>query len=324
MSRPTWRRAIATMTAALPILISSYLIAGCASQKGTQSASNTPAVQLTHVVVATLVEPAIPPATMPGMPLGPGWYSDSHTGGAGMQFIFSCPITTPLEQRLSLPDVKALAAAGKPQWWEVLNGTYLPDPYGIALQARLAMLVGPNDLGSLQVLQALEAKGHALAEAWAANPAQARELSSWMMECHRESINIVAARAARGDAVAQRAMDMMSARLRASPVGPAAIEATNALVAAQHYMRLRIGLMPEANNAFWVLRTPSFAEALDNVAVTQMALRQVSFVRCKLIGLPWCGDMQWQPQRRAACFPLESVGKWNRRELDVHRASCAG
>ena len=239
-----------------------------------------------------------------------------------MQFIFKCPITTPLVQRLSLTDFKALVAAGKPQWWEVLNGSYMPDPNGIALQARLAMLVGPNDAESLQVLQDLEAKGHALALAWAMNPVESRDLSRWMMECHREEINVLAARAVRGDGVAQRAMDMMSARLRASPLGPAAINAIGSLVAAQHYMRLRIGVMPEANNAFWVLRTRSFAAGLENVAVTRMALQQVSYARCKLMGLPWCGSMQWQPQKRAACFPLEQGGLWSKPELEVHRAAC--
>ena len=271
-------------------------------------------------VVPTLVEPQLAPGQPPHAPLGRGWYVDTLTGSASMQFINQSKIA-PDGPRMTLRELQDFRGLDKSGLMDVLDLAYMPSLVDVALIARLAAGEEARDAEAFALLQTLEQQGHALATAARLNPQEAAFVAE-SIQGPRERWNVKAARAARGDAAALKELEALAARVKSSDLGKAALTATRALVTAQHNLRLKERLQGRSNASFFVLRSPSFDTALQGLADHAGASASVGNMACLLLGGSCNVSPGAQPSPLAKCFVLERDGRWDAAEVAAHRKSC--
>ncbi len=297
----------------------------CVVMLGVKNCSNSTSSSVPQAAPDVEVRPTLlePQVQSPGVPLGPGWYADTITGSASMQFVFNCPFVNSREPRLTLPDLIALHRLNRPDLMAVLDGSRMPDPHDVALMARLAMFPVAKDQGAVAALRALEASGHALSNAWRKYRAEAEALDDRIRSCEkRDLMNIRAAKAIHGD---QQALQELSelASLERGPGGPEFVAATRALVAAQHYLRLRQASLNGASTAFWILRSRNFQGGLERIASETAFSRDSTAVACALLGFDCPKGGTSASSWVAGCFPIESGDPWTEEERRLHSSACS-
>lgn len=224
---------------------------------------------------------------------------------------------------LTVNDMPALRALKRPEVIDLLNLAYTPRLTELALAASLAATQIPQDQGALVLLRDLNTKGHALARALAANP-QREDFIDSQIRSRANSLNAIAARAVHGDKAAAEQLSALAAQAREGSAGESAFAATQALVAAQHYIRLR-DQTSDYDNAFFILRRLSFSEAVAQAKFGAGIDRMLgTFSPPNVLlndGRPLNEPGLQSDGRLAVCYGIDRP-EWTPRELDAYDAAC--
>jgi len=269
-----------------------------------KSVTNAPAASGADII-PTLVEPwPIPDRTSTR-----GWYADNITGSATMQFVNE-PGVRGEGPRLTLSDLRSVRTAVGADVVDMLELAHMPRLTDVGLLARAVAPLMISDPQNAAALLDLEQRGHGLARLARQHTAQATEIAT-QLQRDRELLNIQTARAVHGDAAAKSALLGLAARVARGELWSAAVATTRAFLATQHLLRLRQGASAAANDAFFIIRTQSFADALSVVASRASARTLLRVSSAASASKPPAG-----------CFVLDRDGRWDEAERTVHSAAC--